>query len=395
MILAIQTAPLAIMPALKKISGMPVDQFMNEYWHSKPCLFKKAFPKFEPLCDIDTIYEMASDEDIESRLITRNGEDWQLMHGPFENLPDLGMRQWTVLIQGLDHVLPEAHDLLGQFRFIPDARLDDIMLSLASDGGGVGPHYDSYDVFLIQMHGHRRWQIGPLGDAKLIEGAPLKLLDNFQPTEEFVLGPGDMLYLPPNYGHDGVAEGVCSTLSVGFRALNKAEVLATLLRDLADDVEKNAALQKTLFSDPLRGVQTDPTEIPADLFEFGKQTWAELQPAPELIHTCIGKMLSEPKPGVYFPHNTEDMDVQEVCNILGQKGLALGMKTRMLFDGKICYVNGDRVELKDPESFKLMKNLALLREFEPKQAHAALQREEFRFYLLGFAKAGWIDTLYE
>lgn len=395
MILAIQTAPLAIMPALKKISGMPVDQFMNEYWHSTPCLFKKAFPKFEPLCDIDTIYEMASDEDIESRLITRNGEDWQLMHGPFENLPDLGMRQWTVLIQGLDHVLPEAHDLLGQFRFIPDARLDDIMLSLASDGGGVGPHFDSYDVFLIQMHGHRKWRIGPIGDGRLIEGAPLKLLENFEPTEEFVLGPGDMLYLPPNYGHDGVADGVCSTLSVGFRALNQAELLANLLREMADAVEKDPVLQKSLFRDPLRGVQTDPTEIPQDLFDFGFQSLSNYTPNPGLIQSCIGKMLSEPKPGVYFPHNSEDLDPSELVQLLAEKGLALGMKSRLLFAGSKCYINGEEIQPNTEKTLQLMKDLALEREFEPKQAHAALQDEGFRYFILGFAKAGWIDTLYE
>lgn len=383
------------MSALTQISGMPIEKFMTEYWHSKPYLFKKAFPKFEPICDIDTIHEMASDEDIESRLIKQTEGEWSLDHGPFEDLPDLQIRQWTVLIQGLDQHLPEAYDLLNKFRFIPDARLDDIMLSLASDGGGVGPHYDSYDVFLLQMHGRRHWKIGPIGDGKLIEGAPLKLLENFKYTEEFILEPGDMLYLPPNYGHDGVAQGVCSTLSVGFRALTKSEVLANLLRDMADAVEKDETLQKSLFSDPLRGVQTDPSEIPKDLLDFGGQTFNEYKPSQDLIRRCMGLMLSEPKSGVYFPNNSDELDSEEIVAILGEKGLALGMRTRMLFDGSRCFINGECIDLRNPETLKLMKDLANKRELEPDTATIALQNPDFKFFIVGFAKAGWIDTIYE
>lgn len=181
---------------LNHIADLTVEQFMTEHWHIKPYLFRQAFPNFEPICDLDTIAEMASDEDIESRLIQYGKKGWSLEHGPFEALPAMNKKAWTVLIQGIDHHLPEAYDLLQLFRFIPDARLDDVMLSLASDGGGVGPHYDSYDVFLLQMHGTRRWKIGPLQNMDLEEDVPLKILKNFEATEEFVLEPGDMLYLP-------------------------------------------------------------------------------------------------------------------------------------------------------------------------------------------------------
>lgn len=379
---------------LQTLSGVPVDIFMREDWHVKPRLFRQAFPDFEPLCDIDTIFEMASDEDIESRLIRQQSGEWMLAHGPFEELPDLNQRNWTVLIQGLDLHLPEANELLQQFRFIPDARLDDIMLSLASDGGGVGPHYDSYDVFLIQMHGRRKWRIGPLNNATLLEDAPLKILENFEPEQEFVLEPGDMLYLPPNYGHEGQAVGVCSTLSVGFRALNKAELLSTLLRELADQVEQDKKLQTILFSDPRRGVQSDPSEIPADMIKFAQSVFDEFQPSSESLQKCLGIMLSEPKPNVYFENNTEDMQVEEIVETLNDRGLALSMGCRILFAGNQCFINGEQLKIESEETLRLMKELANSTEMEPEVATKALKNQEFRFFIVGFAKAGWLNTIY-
>lgn len=379
---------------LKTLAGYSVKTFMEEDWHVRPKVFRQAFPNFEPLCDIDTVFEMAADEDIESRLIKQAYGEWTLEHGPFEELPDLNQRNWTVLIQGLDLVLPEAHDFLQQFRFIPDARLDDIMLSLASDGGGVGAHYDSYDVFLIQMHGRRNWKIGPLKDKKLIEDAPVKLLKYFEPIEEYVLEPGDMLYLPPNYGHDGQAVGVCSTLSVGFRALNKAELLSNLLRELADRVEENTELSTALFSDPKRGVQQDPSEIPDDLVEFAQTVYSEFKPRKDTIQRCLGVLLSEPKPNVYFENNTEDQSAEEIVSILRDQGIAIAMGTRVLFKDSQCFVNGDVLQIKDPEALDLLKQLINSSQMEPDEASKALLNEEFKFFVIGFAKAGWLNTVY-
>lgn len=366
---------------------------MTEHWHIKPFLFRQAFPNFEPLCDFDTIAEMASDEDIESRLIQHSKAGWTLEHGPFDALPSMKKKAWTVLIQGIDHHLPEAYDLLQMFRFIPDARLDDVMLSLASDGGGVGPHYDSYDVFLLQMHGKRRWKIGPLQNKELEEGMPLKILKNFEPTEEFVLEPGDMLYLPPNYGHDGIAEGTCSTLSIGFRAPTQAEVLSGILRDMADQIDQDPGMTQTLFSDPARGLQKNPAEIPDDLLNFGFNLIRQFSAKSPQIQRSMGILLTEPKPHVYFVNNTEDQEIHEIISVLGERGIALSMKTKMLFKDADFYINGDTVNPTSALTVKQLQMLANQREMEPIDAAEALKNPEFQYFLIGFAKAGWVETL--
>lgn len=378
---------------LNHIADLTVEQFMTEHWHIKPYLFRQAFPNFEPICDLDTIAEMASDEDIESRLIQYGKKGWSLEHGPFEALPAMNKKAWTVLIQGIDHHLPEAYDLLQLFRFIPDARLDDVMLSLASDGGGVGPHYDSYDVFLLQMHGTRRWKIGPLQNMDLEEDVPLKILKNFEATEEFVLEPGDMLYLPPNYGHDGVAQGTCSTLSIGFRAPTQAEVLAGILRDLADQVEGNPEMQNTLFSDPGRGIQNNPAELPDDLLNFGLDLFKQYTSKLPEIQRSTGCLLTEPKPHVYFVNNTDDQELHEIISTLAVRGIALSMKTKMLFKDKFFFINGECVNPTDELTVKQMQMLANQREMDPSDAAEALKNPEFQYFLLGFVKAGWVETL--
>ncbi|HEX4880533.1 MAG TPA: cupin domain-containing protein [Limnobacter sp.] len=378
---------------LRQISGVDIAQFMRDDWHIRPRLFRQAFPAFEPLCDLETIAEMASDPDIESRLIKHGKQGWQLEHGPFVKLPSLTTKGWTVLVQGIDHHLPEAYDLLQQFRFVPDARLDDVMLSLASDTGGVGPHYDSYDVFLLQMHGARRWRIGPLENATLKADCPLKILEHFSPTEEYLLEPGDMLYLPPNYGHDGVAEGVCSTLSIGFRAPTKAEMLASTLRDLADQIEQSPDMCNTLFSDPARGHTTAPAELPDDMLDFAHQLLQQFKPQPAQILRSVGVQLTEPKPHVYFENNTEDMQLQEIVHALGARGIALSMKSKMLYKQSVFFINGEQIEPKHPETCKLLQLLANHREMASTQAIAALQNSEFQYFVIGFAKAGWVETL--
>jgi 50S ribosomal protein L16 3-hydroxylase len=378
---------------LTQIANLTTEQFMTEHWHVKPFLFRQAFPNFEPLCDLDTIAEMASDEDIESRLIQYGKNGWTLEQGPFDELPPMKKKAWTVLIQGIDHHLPEAYDLLQLFRFIPDARLDDVMLSLASDGGGVGPHYDSYDVFLLQMHGKRRWKIGPLLNKELEEGVPLKILKEFEPTEEFVLEPGDMLYLPPNYGHDGIAEGTCSTLSIGFRAPTQAEVLSGILRDMADQIEQDPGMIQKLFSDPARGLQKNPAEIPDDMLNFGFNLIQQFSAQSPQIQRSMGILLTEPKPHVYFVNNTDDQDIPEIISVLGVRGIALSMKTKMLFKDEVFYINGDAVNPTSALTVKQLQKLANQREMEPTDAAEALKNPEFQYFLIGFAKAGWVETL--
>lgn len=386
-------ASLTMITPFTHLGDLSVDQFMTDCWHKKPRLFRQAIADFEPLCDLETIEEMASDEDIESRLIQQQGQNWSLEKGPFEQLPSLDRKHWTVLIQGIDHHLPEAYDLLQRFRFLPDARLDDVMLSLASDQGGVGPHFDSYDVFLLQMHGTRKWRIGPLVDASLQENMPLKILKNFQATEEFLLEPGDMLYLPPNYGHDGTAQGTCTTLSIGFRAPTKAEVLSGVLRDLADQVDKDPALCNSLFADPDQLPTSIPAEIPQSMLEFGHVLMQQFSPQSGAIGRSMGLLLSEPKPHVYFVNNTEDLEPDEIVQVLSERGVALSMKTKMLYSNGDIFINGDVVNPKEDLTVKQLQMLANRRELEPEAAAKALKNPELRYFLIGFAKAGWVETL--
>ena len=200
------------------LNGLSPAQFLRRHWQKKPLLARAALPQFASLVTRRDLFEMARSADTESRLILRNGRRWQVNHGPFtrRDFAQLPARNWTLLVQGVNHVLPQAQALLAQFAFIPYARLDDLMVSFAPPGGGVGPHFDSYDVFLLQGEGRRRWRVSRQRDLALVEGAPLKILRDFRAGREWELAPGDLLYLPPRCAHDGVALEECITCSIGF-----------------------------------------------------------------------------------------------------------------------------------------------------------------------------------
>ena len=217
---------------LTLLGGLTPAQFMKRHWHKKPLLVRQAIPGFEPCVGRAELVDMLAQEDVESRLIVHDPQGWKLRHGPLprRSLPPFSQKRWTFLVQGVDLHHQGVHQLLQQFRFVPDARLDDLMISYASDGGGVGPHFDHYDVFLLQAHGRRRWRIGRQKDLSLVPDVPLKLLQNFVPEQEFVLEPGDMLYLPPKWAHDGIAEGECMTWSIGFRSPQAGELARELLQ---------------------------------------------------------------------------------------------------------------------------------------------------------------------
>ena len=230
------------------LGGLTPAQFMRRHWQKKPLLIRNAIPGFQPLLSRRALFALAADEAVESRLIVHKPAGWQLKHGPFAGsaFPPFKQKRWTLLVQGVDLHLQAAHELLQRFRFVPDARLDDLMMSWASDGGGVGPHFDSYDVFLLQAHGQRRWRIGRQKDLSLEPDVPLKILSHFEPEEEHLLNPGDMLYLPPRWAHDGIAVGDdCMTYSVGFRVPQRGGLAAELLQRMADEWEDSA-----LYRDP-------------------------------------------------------------------------------------------------------------------------------------------------
>jgi 50S ribosomal protein L16 3-hydroxylase len=220
--------------------GIDAEQFLRDYWQRKPLLIRQGLPGFHSPLDGDELAGLALEEDVESRIVMEQGFDgpWELHHGPFgeadfRRLPDDS--PWTLLVQAVDLWLPEVRALIDEFDFLPRWRIDDIMVSYANDRGGVGPHFDHYDVFLVQGSGKRRWQVGPSCDetSPLLEGTPLKILADFQATAEYILEPGDILYLPPRVAHLGEAVGECMTYSVGFRAPTGTEMLSDLATELA------------------------------------------------------------------------------------------------------------------------------------------------------------------
>src|SRR5687767_6220988 len=213
----------------KLLDGLTPEQFMRRHWQRRPLLVRQALEGFTAPLSRAELFALARREDVESRLVRKDRSRWSLAHGPFARsaLPPLHEPAWTLLVQGVDLHHDGARALLDRFRFIPDARLDDLMISWASDGGGVGPHVDSYDVFLLQARGKRRWRIARRFDAALDERAPLKVLRRFMAEQEFLLEPGDLLYLPPGWAHEGVAVGGdCMTCSIGLHAPRRGPLAA-------------------------------------------------------------------------------------------------------------------------------------------------------------------------
>lgn len=216
------------------LGDISAEHFLAEYWQKKPLLVRGAISDFEPPIEGDELAGLALESEVESRLITDS--DWHMTAGPFSEsqFTNLPADNWTLLVQAVDLWVPEVAALLDQFRFLPPWRIDDIMVSYATDGGGVGPHFDYYDVFLLQGHGQRKWQIGQTCDnnSPLIDHPNLKILAEFNPIHDWVLETGDMLYIPPKVAHWGTAIGECTTFSIGFRAPSATEMLDDLATEL-------------------------------------------------------------------------------------------------------------------------------------------------------------------
>lgn len=248
--------------------GMSPDVFLRDYWQKKPLLIRNAFPGFVSPIAPEDLAGLACEEGTLSRLIAhdRAGDQWMVRHGPFEEelFPQLGEHDWTLLVQDVDKWDADVAALLPAFDFLPRWRIDDIMVSFAATGGSVGAHVDQYDVFLLQAHGHRRWQIdaGASPSVEFRDDVELKLLRSFEPTHDWVLGPGDMLYLPPGVPHHGVAEDPCLTFSVGMRAPSAAELLGDFVDTLAADAD-----EAQRYADPDLTMPADPHEIDAAAME--------------------------------------------------------------------------------------------------------------------------------
>ncbi|HYW02773.1 MAG TPA: cupin domain-containing protein [Gammaproteobacteria bacterium] len=279
------------------LGGLDAPAFLREHWQKRPLLVRGALPDPEPPLTAEELAGLACEEEVESRLVLHPDVDtWELRHGPIpeEDFPRLPERDWTLLVQDVDKWVPEAAALLERFRFLPSWRRDDVMLSYAAPGGGVGPHWDDYDVFLVQLQGRRRWRIAHRFDREaLVPDCDLRILSRLEPEREWILEPGDMLYLPPGVAHEGTAVDACLTASVGFRAASAAEMLTDLAGLLA---QRSGAGQR--FADPWRGdASADPGLIDDRSLETVRrllqQAWAM---APGELETWFGRFITEPKP---------------------------------------------------------------------------------------------------
>ncbi|MEP6739387.1 MAG: cupin domain-containing protein [Caldimonas sp.] len=366
------------------LGGLSASKFMVRHWQKKPLLVRAALP--DPLSGFDRrrLFALAARDGVESRLVARSGHAWSVRTGPLtrRSLPALSVPGWSLLVQGVDLHDDAAHRLLERFRFIPDARLDDVMVSFASDGGGVGPHIDSYDVFLLQLAGRRRWSIGRVARPRLRGDVPLKMLADFAPRQSFVLDPGDMLYLPPGWGHDGVAVGECLTASIGFRAAAAGPLAASLLQRIAeaagaDDAAEVASADRRLYRDSSQPATGRPARIPEALQRFAHAAVERLLADRKGRECALGEALSEPKPGTWFERGAAT---------LRATGVVLDRRTRMLYDDGHVFVNGESFRAGGRDA-TLMRRLADQRRIDAKGV-AGLSAEAHDL-LLQWAEAGW------
>ncbi len=402
--------PPAIDEPTPLLGGLTPQAFMRRHWQKKPLLIRQAVPGVRPPIERAELFAMAEQEDVESRLIIQSSSrspsepagrpatrgrvnggkgvkgsgslaGWSLQHGPLtrRGLPPLKQPGWTLLVQGLDLHVPAATELLQRFRFVPDARLDDLMISWASDQGGVGPHYDSYDVFLLQVQGRRRWRIGRLRDDRLQPDVPLKILSHFEPEEEWLLEPGDMLYLPPMWAHDGIAEGECMTCSIGFRVPEATELAREVLIRFAEELDGEGP--RRLYKDPGQLATSSPGLIPEGLEAFATQAIERLLKDPDGLRSALGEILTEPKPRVWFEAGEPLPD---------GVGVQLDPRTRMVYDGQRVFANGEswRTAGRDARHLRSLADQRWLDAATVSKASTAL-----RELLDQWAEDGWLHPL--
>ncbi|MEO8936798.1 MAG: cupin domain-containing protein [Burkholderiaceae bacterium] len=325
------------------LGGLTPDAFLASHWQRRPLLVRGAVPVLPQLPDRSGLAALAARDDVESRLVSVHDGHWSMEPGPFDRLPK-ARKHWTLLVQGVNLHDRVADALMRRFDFVSAMRLDDLMISYAVDGGSVGPHLDSYDVFLLQVEGRRRWRWRDRASATpreraLVDGAPLKLLKHFVPTDEAVLEPGDMLYLPPSCAHEGVAVGPCTTASIGFRApswneLSQEFLFAMAERDWPDGRHGDAGRKATGTPGAI-----DDAMLAAIADRIGRIRWTARD-----VEAFVGRHFSEPKPHVWFDP-PESMTRTAFARRAARRGLALDLRTTLLHRGGRGYVAGEAFDL--------------------------------------------------
>ena len=280
---------------LEILGGISAEVFLRDYWQKKPLLIRKAIPDFVSPLDGNDLAGLSLEDMVESRIVLEHGAiPWELKQGPFDDdtYSTLPERDWTLLVQAVDQFSPDVAEVLENFKFLPNWRIDDVMISFAVPGGNVGPHYDNYDVFLLQAEGKRQWKVGQMcdSDSPLLAHPDLRILDGFEQTDEWTLEPGDMLYLPPRLAHWGIAQTECMTWSVGFRAPSTAEVVT----HYADFVARFLPDEQR-YGDANMSPVSNPNYIrPEDIQRLRKLISEQLDDDRMLL-TWFGQHMTEPR----------------------------------------------------------------------------------------------------
>jgi len=373
---------------LGKISN---DVFLKKYWQKKPLLIRDAIKNFKsPITEKD-LFRIAQNENAISRLIEFKRGIWQVKYGPFKklDLPKKINTPWTILVQNMNHHLPFAESFLNLFKFIPYARLDDLMVSFATKKGSVGPHFDSYDVFLFQAKGEREWKISEQKKFSLDKKSAIKIITNFKVKNTWVLKPGDLLYLPPNVGHWGVSQSDdCLTYSIGFRAPSTFEIQSKFLDFIQDNLITN---KNDLYRDPNLNLQKNPAEINSNMIKKIQQIVNQLRWNTNSINNFIGQLLTEPIEGAIF-ETSKSMTAEVFIKDLIKKPLKLNPKTRMLFIKNNFFINGELIEA-DKKSIMYLKQLANDREISIKSTLNKKDLNALGIVLLPLYLSGFIDFI--
>lgn len=379
---------------LQLLNGLTPAQFLTEYWQKKPLLIKNAISNFTGLLSPDELAGLACEDEVQSRIVKYKKGKWHADHGPFDedDFADLTDKptadnNWTLLVQSVNHHLPEGAALLQQFDFIPHARLDDLMVSYAPNGGGVGPHFDSYDVFLLQGQGKRIWRISEQTDLSLVEGAPLRILQNFDTAQEWLVEPGDLLYLPPHLAHWGIAvtdDGMdCMTYSIGFRAPTNQELATEFLGFMQDKLNQDKLVLDGIYQDADLALQDHAAEVGKEMIAKVSANLQKIKWSDNMVAEFLGTYLSEPKVGVVFNANKK-ISMRTFGEKIAKIGIALDLKSQMLFIDDHFFLNGEAVNFTG-ESANLLIKLANRRRVEAVSIQdAQLLQQVYDWYMAGY-----------
>ena len=368
------------------LGGLSPQAFLRRHWQKRPLLVRGALPEFRRIVTKNALCALAARDEVESRLVERGkdrtgrgGGRYRVTHGPLARsaMPRASTGNWTLLVNGVNHHNAQAERLLRRFAFIPQARLDDVMVSYAARGGGVGPHVDSYDVFLVQGEGRRRWRLARRRAFALVQDAPLRLIAGFDADEEMVLEPGDLLYVPPGWGHEGTALEPCFTYSIGFRAPRGGELAAAFL-----DYLHERGLPDAEYRDPGLRPAAQPARIGASMVTYAARHLARIRWHRGDVEEFLGRYLSAPKPNVVFRGSA-----RRIAG-LSRFEAVLDAKTQMLWLGARVFINGEALHPR-PAQRKALAALADRR----RAAGSTLARAGLERLILDWHRAGYLELV--